>query len=172
VRTFGPSTQLGHFFEGEFQNEETFASGRHSNHGFRFPMFGTGSPTITVAQTSGTARYQSTATETTFGNGDQLWDAWKNKDAKPFEMHLASDGVMVGEEGIGSKNDVVKMMANMPCEVKSFTLTDWKLSRINANTALLTYKGAADGTCMGTAIPTTWSKGTWQALFHQETPVK
>jgi hypothetical protein len=109
----------------------------------------------------------------------KLWDAWKNKDAKPFEMHLAADGVMVGEEGIGSKSDVVKMMANMPCEVKSFTLTDWKLTRLNANTALLTYKGAADGTCMGTPIPTTWSsslwvrrKGTWQAFFHQETPAK
>lgn len=109
----------------------------------------------------------------------KLWDAWKNKDAKPFEMHLAADGVMVGEEGVGSKNDVVKMMANMPCEVKSFTLTDWKLTRLNANTALLTYKGAADGTCMGTAIPATWSsslwvrrKGTWQAFFHQETPAK
>jgi hypothetical protein len=63
--------------------------------------------------------------------------------------------------------------------VKSFTLSDWKLTKYGANHALLTYKGAADGTCMGAAIPTTWSsslwvkrKGTWQVAFHQETPVK
>ena len=109
----------------------------------------------------------------------KLWDAWKNKDPKPFDMHLAADSVIVGEQGVSGKSTVAKDITSMPCEVKSFTLTDWKLSRVNANTALLTYKGAADGTCMGTAIPTTWSsslwvrrKGTWQAVFHQETPMK
>jgi hypothetical protein len=108
-----------------------------------------------------------------------LWTAWKNKDAKPFETHLASDSVMVGEEGVGAKNDIVKMMASMPCDVKSFMLTDWKLTKLGASTALITYKGAAEGTCGGQAIPTTWAsslwvkrKGTWQAVFHQETPVK
>lgn len=67
----------------------------------------------------------------------------------------------------------------MPSEVKTFTLSDWKLTKYGANSALLTYKGAADGTCMGQAIPTTWSsslwvkrKGAWQVAFHQETPAK
>jgi len=108
-----------------------------------------------------------------------LWNAWKNKDAKPFETHLSSDSVMVGEMGVGAKNDVVKMMASMPCDVKSYTLTDWKLTKLGASTALITYKGAAEGTCGGQPIPTTWSsslwvkrKGTWQAAFHQETPAK
>jgi len=109
----------------------------------------------------------------------KLWDAWKNKDAKPFETHLSSDSVMVGEQGVGTKNDVVKMMASMPCDVKSFTLTDWKLTKLDASTALITYKGAATGTCGGVAIPATWAssiwvkrKGVWQAVFHQETPAK
>jgi hypothetical protein len=109
----------------------------------------------------------------------KLWDAWKNKDAKPFQTHLAADSVVVGEQGVSGKATIEKDITSMPCEVKSFTLSDWKLTKINANTALITYKGAADGTCMGTAIPATWSssiwvkrKGAWLAVFHQETPMK
>src|SRR5438132_10731326 len=77
----------------------------------------------------------------------KLWDAWKNKDAKPFQMWLASDSVMIGEHGAASKGDVTKMMPSMPCEVKSFSLSDWKLAMVDSNAALITYKGVADGTC-------------------------
>ena len=112
-------------------------------------------------------------------NETALWNAWKNKDAKPFQMWLAADSVMVGEQGVGMKSDIVKMMASMPCDVKSFTLSDWKLTMVDANAALLTYKGAAEGTCGGQPIPTTWAsslwvnrKGKWTAFSHQETPVK
>jgi len=108
-----------------------------------------------------------------------LWTAWKNKDAKPFETHLASNSVMVGENGVASKADMTKEMASMPCEVKSFTLSDWKMTKFDADAALLTYKGVAEGTCGGQPIPAAWAsslwvrkKGVWQAAFHQETPVK
>jgi hypothetical protein len=108
-----------------------------------------------------------------------LWNAWKNKDPKPFETHLSADGVMVGEQGVSGKGTIAREISSMPCEVKSFTLSDWKLTRYGANYALITYKGAADGTCMGQPIPTTWSsslwvkrKGAWQVAFHQETPTK
>lgn len=108
-----------------------------------------------------------------------LWNAWKNKDSKAFDTQLSEDSVMVGEQGVGMKNDVVKMMASMPCDVKSFTLTDWKLTKLSPTTALITYKGVADGTCMGQPIPTAWAssiwvkrKNVWQAAFHQETPVR
>lgn len=108
-----------------------------------------------------------------------LWTAWKNKDAKPFEMHLSTNSVMVGEQGVAGKADITKMMASMPCDVKSFTLSDWKMTKFDADAAMLTYKGVAEGTCGGQPIPATWAsslwvrkKGTWQAAFHQETPVK
>jgi hypothetical protein len=112
-------------------------------------------------------------------NENALWSAWKNKDAKPFQMWLSADSVMVGDQGIGTKKDITEMMANMPCEIKSFTLSDWKLAMVNANAALITYKGSAEGTCGGQAIPTVWAsslwvnrKGKWLAFSHQETPVK
>jgi len=108
-----------------------------------------------------------------------LWNAWKNKDAKPFQNWLTSDGVMVGDQGVGTKAEVVKMMADNPCEIKSFTLSDWKISMVDADAAVITYKGAADGTCAGQAIPTVWAsslwvnrRGKWMAFSHQETPIR
>src|SRR5438105_6119428 len=88
-------------------------------------------------------------------NETKLWNAWKNKDATPFEMSLSADSVMVGEQGLAGKGDVTKMMASMPCEVQSFTLSDWELTQLNASAALINYKGVAVGTCAGTAIPAT-----------------
>jgi hypothetical protein len=112
-------------------------------------------------------------------NETALWNAWKNKDAKPFNMWLAADGVMIGDQGVGTKKEVAGAMASMPCEVKSFTLSDWKIAMVDADAAVLTYKGTADGTCAGQAIPTVWAsslwvsrKGKWYAFSHQETPVK
>lgn len=112
-------------------------------------------------------------------NETALWTAWKNKDVKPFQMWLTADGVSIGEEGIGNKAELVKMLPSMPCEVKSFTLSDWKLSMVDADAAVLTYKGVAEGTCAGQPIPTVWSsslwvnrKGKWVVFAHQETPVK
>jgi hypothetical protein len=109
----------------------------------------------------------------------KLWEAFKNKDAKPFKATLAADSLAVGENGIETKDDTVKMMASMPCDVKSYELSDWKLTMINSATALLTYKGKTDGTCAGTAVPTVWCStiyanrgGKWLAVFHQETPTK
>jgi len=112
-------------------------------------------------------------------NETALWNAWKNKDAKPFQNWLASDGVMIGEQGVGSKAEVVQMMGASPCEIKSFTLSDWKLSQVNDGAAMLTYKGVADGTCGGQPIPAVWAsslwvnrKGKWVAFSHQETNLK
>jgi hypothetical protein len=108
-----------------------------------------------------------------------LWNAFKDKDAKPFEEHLTDDSVMVGERGVEMKTDVVKMMPQTPCDVKSFTLSDWKMTKFSATNVLLTYKSVTQGTCGGAPIPSTWvstlwvkRKNVWQAAFHQESPVK
>src|SRR6266480_1106337 len=109
----------------------------------------------------------------------KLWEGWKNKDAKPFKANLAADSVMIGETGVAAKADIVKEIASMPCEVKSFELSEFKTTFLNSGTVLLTYKGVADGACAGTALPTVWASsvyvnrgGRWLAASHQETPVK
>ena len=108
-----------------------------------------------------------------------LWNAWKAKDPKPFETHLSADSVLVGEGGVSAKKNIPSEITNAPCEVKSFTLSDWKLTKYGTNYALITYKGVAEGTCGGQPIPTTWAsslwvkrKDTWQAAFHQETSAR
>jgi hypothetical protein len=109
----------------------------------------------------------------------KLWEGWKNKDVKPFKAALAADFVMVEYAGVSGKNDVVKEITSLPCEVKSFKLSDWKLTMINSGAAFLTYKGTADGTCGGMAIPPTWASsvwvnrgGKWLAFSHQERSAK
>lgn len=109
----------------------------------------------------------------------KLWEAFKNKDPKPFKATLAGDAFAIGENGIENKDNTVKMIASMPCEIKSFELSDWKLTMINSATALLAYKGKADGTCAGAPVPTVWCStiyvnrgGKWLALFHQESAAK
>jgi hypothetical protein len=109
----------------------------------------------------------------------KLWEAWKNKDTKPFKSALSADFVMIEENGVSGKDAVIKEITSMPCDVKSVELSNWKLTMLNSSTALLTYKGTAVGTCGGTAIPVVWASsiwmnrgGKWLAVSHQETPVK
>ena len=109
----------------------------------------------------------------------KLWEAFKNKDAKPFKANLSADSVMIGDSGVSGKADTIKEITSMPCEVKSYELSDFKVTFFNSGTALLTYKGVAVGTCGGTAIPPVWSSslyvnrgGKWLAVSHQETPAK
>lgn len=112
-------------------------------------------------------------------NEKKLWEAWKNKDAKPFRAHLSADSVMVGDSGVGGKEEIIKDITSAPCEVTSYELSDFKLTFVNSGVVVMTYKGAAEGTCGGQPIPTTWASslwvnrgGKWQAVSHQETPVK
>jgi hypothetical protein len=109
----------------------------------------------------------------------KLWEAFKNKDGQPFRANLSADHVTINETGVMGKNEIATGIANAPCEVKSYALSDFKITFFNAGTALLTYKAVVDGTCAGTAIPKVWSSslyvnrgGRWLAASHQETTTK
>ncbi len=109
---------------------------------------------------------------------NKFWEAFKNKDTKVFKAGLSADSVMIGEGGVEGKDASIKEIANMPCQVTSYSLSDWKLTMINSGAALLTYKGVTVGTCAGTAIPVVWAStvwvnrgGKWLAFSHQESPV-
>ena len=109
----------------------------------------------------------------------KLWEAYKNKDAKPFKATLSADSVGIGENGVQSKADLLKEIASGGCDVKSFSLSDFKVTTLDSNAMMLTYKGVTEGTCGGKAIPTVWASsiyvrrgGKWWAQAHQETPAK
>jgi hypothetical protein len=110
----------------------------------------------------------------------KLWEAWKNKDMKPFKANLSADAIMIGDTGVADKKTSLSAMEGMACEVKSYELMDLKVTFLSSSTAILTYKSTQDATCGGQAVPATvWSSsvyvmrgGRWYAASHQETPAK
>lgn len=110
----------------------------------------------------------------------KLWEAWKNKNFKTFRANLSADSIMISEMGVADKTAAIKAMEDTPCEVKSYELSDIKVTFLNSSAAVITYKGTQDATCGGTAVPAAvWASsiyvmrgGKWLAASHQETPVK
>jgi uncharacterized protein (TIGR02246 family) len=108
----------------------------------------------------------------------QLWEAWKNKDGEPFKQSLTDDSVMIDQTGIvQGKDKAIDNLTKTPCEVKSYSLGDIRVSWVDKDTALLTYKAESDATCGGQKVPSPvyassiWVKkdGKWLTPFHQET---
>lgn len=104
-----------------------------------------------------------------------FWDAWKKKDAKPFEQHMAPNSLVIDNTGIADKAATLKGISQ--CEVKNYDLSDFKLTKIDNDNALLTYTASnVDAVCAGQRAPakvfasTVFSKsgGKWWMLFHQE----
>ena len=110
----------------------------------------------------------------------KLWEAFKNNDNKPFKANLAGDSVMISDSGVSTKAAVVKDIGSGGCEVKSYELSDIKVTFITSSTAIITYKSTQEGTCGGQALPAAaWSSsvyvmrgGKWLAASHQETVAK
>jgi hypothetical protein len=106
-----------------------------------------------------------------------LWQAWKDRDVKPFEQHLTQDAIMIDNSGLADRATALKGITG--CDVKNYSLGDFKLTPVDADAALLTYKATGvDATCEGgmkvpeSILASTLFKksgGTWRMLFHQET---
>ena len=110
------------------------------------------------------------------GMEQQFWEALKNKDGKFFDANVADDSSMIGYIGVLGKAAATDLFFKMPCEVKSYTLTDFKVTFFTSETAFVTYKGATDGSCAGKGIPTVWASAVyvkrherWLKASHQET---
>jgi ketosteroid isomerase-like protein len=110
---------------------------------------------------------------------NELWTAWKNKDSKPFATMLANDAKTVDAMmGFADKAAMVKSMADMPCEVRNFSLAPDKITWIDKDAVIYTYTATVDATCGGQKVPdkvyagSVWAKrgAKWVGVFHQETP--
>jgi Domain of unknown function (DUF4440) len=143
-----------------------------------FAQQATPSPSASPAPKPGMTRAQSQ--KLIVSTERKLWEAWKSKDLKPFKTHLAADSVMIGDAGVANKAESLKELETMGCDVKSYELSDIKVTFLNNDAALITYKAMQDGTCGGQAVPpTVWASsayvkrgGKWFAASHQETPAK
>jgi hypothetical protein len=109
----------------------------------------------------------------------QAAEAWKNKNGSFFQTFLSEDTSVLGSMGlIDSKSQIVSAISGANCEVKSYSLSNFRVAMLTKDTAVLTYKAIQDVTCDGKPEPAeVWSSsvyvkrgGKWLAAFHQETP--
>ena len=106
-----------------------------------------------------------------------LWEAWKNKDSKPFDAALAPNFSEV--DNTGTYDRAAALDASTKCDVKDYSLSDSKVTWISKDTALLSFKANMHATCMGQAPPENVNassvyvkqNGKWLEAFHSEVPV-
>lgn len=81
------------------------------------------------------------------------WEAFKAKDAKWFNEHIASSFGLVNPLGmwVGSKDETVKTWTEtMKCEgITNVKVEDGLATAVSPTVEILTLKGTADGTCDG-----------------------
>ncbi len=107
----------------------------------------------------------------------QSWEAWKNHDGRFFSGFLSDDHIEMGFGGRTDKATVVAGVASPVCNVKSYTVGDFKLAVLDTDTALLTYHAAQDTTCGGKPVPSpVWVSslymrrgGRWLNVLYQQT---
>lgn len=105
------------------------------------------------------------------------WDAFAKGDGKYFETFLTEDGMVMGDMGAVPRAQLVKDISTKPCDIKSFSFSNFKVTMLDPNVALVTYEGTQTGTCGTAAMPSkvlastvyVKRKGKWLGAFHQET---
>jgi len=120
---------------------------------------------------------QNTLEATLIGLEKGSWEAWKRRDGSFFQNFLSDDHVEVGNGGSATKTEVVAFVGSPVCVVKSYSVSNFKLTVFDANTALLTYHAEQDTTCGGRPVPSpVWVSslyvkrgGHWLNALYQQT---
>ena len=107
----------------------------------------------------------------------QSWAEWKNKNSSWFQTYLTDDFLSVHNTGVENKTQVVKSIA-ADCEVKSFSLDNFKFVMLDKNAALLNYTAMQNAVCSGNTIPPNVRvsvvyvkrSGKWLQALYTETP--
>ena len=115
-----------------------------------------------------------------FAMDKQANEAWIKGDTSFFNGFLSDKFVSYDQGQRRSKADLVKMMADFKCDVKTWSVDDPQMVTIDADTVVLTYKGMFDGACSGPdgsmKLPSpiraasiyVRSGDKWQGVFHAE----
>ena len=100
------------------------------------------------------------------------WQAFKDKKPNDFKKVVSANLMAVYAEGV---SDMQKELADMQkWDMKSFAISDYKVTSDGPDTIVSTYKVAVEGTYDGKDQSGTynaasvWKKqnGQWQAIFH------
>lgn len=108
----------------------------------------------------------------------QVLDAIKAKNWDAFGRLLAEDFVYVSGEGVANKARTLEVVKKY--DLTEYTLSDFRLVKVNADLAVITYsiteKSSYDGKPTGDKphrSSSAWANrgGTWLNVYHQETEV-
>jgi hypothetical protein len=108
----------------------------------------------------------------------QVWDALKAKNWEAFAGTMSDDFVIVGPRGVSGKTQLLEEVKRY--ELAEYTLSDFRLVRVDADLAVITYTTRERGTFDGKPLPdrpvrasSAWVNrgGRWVAAYHQETEV-
>jgi hypothetical protein len=122
-----------------------------------------------------TAPERSALDKALIANENKVADALMKKDKAAFTALVATDGWSIDGNGVMKTSELVGMLDQLV--IKSYKITDEKVSWADPNTAIVAYKWTGSGTFAGQPFPpivyasTVWTKkgDKWIAVFHQET---
>lgn len=105
------------------------------------------------------------------------FEAWKNKDKKFFQDTLLEESLALYSSGVATKEQWTQVNIDANCTVKSYAMDNIKVTMVNKETALLTYRYTHDTVCKGKQEPSpVWASTlfvkrgkNWLQIFHQET---
>ena len=107
----------------------------------------------------------------------QGWEAWKNNDPAWFQENTTEGFISISTDGISNKAEVVKATST-DCDVKAFSLADFKFIVLDENAVLLTYTATQDAVCGGKKAPVTLRvavnyvkrRGRWLEAMYMQAP--
>jgi hypothetical protein len=110
----------------------------------------------------------------------QSWEAWQKNDGAFFSRFLSDDHVEMGAGGPSTKQQVAAFVASKACAVKSYAVRDFRVTQLNASTAVVTYRAEQDTTCGPAKVPSpAWATSVyvlrgrrWQNALYQQTPIR
>jgi hypothetical protein len=105
------------------------------------------------------------------------FEAWKNKDKKFFQDTMLEESLALYSAGVANKEQWAQLIVDPNCTVKTYDLDNIKVTMMNKDTALLTYRYTHDTVCKGKQEPSpVWASTLfvkrgkkWLQIFHQET---
>jgi len=104
------------------------------------------------------------------------WEAVKKKDWDAFTKLMADDYFEVENDGVHDKAASVQSAKDF--DLSDYTLSDWKMTSIDANSVLITYTANVTAKFKGEAVPAgpyressayVNRNGEWLAIYYQET---
>jgi hypothetical protein len=147
------------------------------------PAGNTGGNSSNANANSGKTSAAAPTADTLLAMDKQANEAYFKGDSKFFENFLSDKFAEVHAGARIDKAAALKMIGSVKCDMKPWTLDEPKMSMIDADTYVLSYKGTFDGTCTMDGktekVPSPIRAATvfvrngdkWQAAFHGENAI-